>query len=223
MSEVVLILLALVIGYVLGAIPPGYFYVKWATGQNLTEIESGRTGGTNSYRAAGAKVGLLTGASDILKGAIAIWLISALFADALGDLLAWGQAAAGIGAVVGHNWSVFLGFKGGAGTTPNVGWATAIWWPVLPIGLAILFGLFYFTGMASVVSLTLAAFLPIVFGIRFFVGIDTTAAYFVGSLITWAFITWSLRPNIKRIMEGNERVVGPRAKRLEKKKSISAD
>ena len=215
MPQFIYYLIAFIVAYLIGSVPPGLFYVKWATGKDVRKVESGRTGGTNSFRAAGAKVGLLTGASDIFKGLLAVWLAKTV----LGGFASpeWLVAFAAVGVVVGHNWSVFLNFKGGAGTTPNIGWATFVWWPMLPPALAVLFGTFAITGMASVVSLTISALLPITFGFRYFAGIDGTVAYFVASLVTWFFITWSLRPNIKRILDGSERVVGPARKRAERR------
>lgn len=217
MPQFIFYFFALIVGYLIGSIAPGLFYVKWATGKDVREVESGRTGGTNSYRAAGMKIGLLTGASDILKGAVAVWLAKTV----LGGFASpeWVVAFAAVGVVAGHNWSVFLRFRGGAGTTPNLGWATFVWWPILPFTLLVLFGTFAVTGMASVVSLMLGALLPLVFGFRYFAGLDGTVAYFVASVITWFFITWSLRPNIKRILAGNERVVGPARKRAEKRRT----
>ena len=72
-------------------------------------------------------------------------------------------------------------------------------------------------GMASVASMVVGIIIPVVFAIRYFMGIDTTLAYTVGGLATAAAVAWALRPNFKRILVGNERVVGPRAKRLERK------
>lgn len=216
--EMLNLALAGLIGYLIGSIPFGFFYVKWATGKNVLEVESGRTGATNTYRAAGIKVGLLTTFSDILKGAVAVLAATALLGARAGDWLPWVKGIAGIAAVVGHNWSVFLKFRGGAGTTPNIGWAVAVWPPILLVGLVVALGLFWLTGMASVVSLSIGALLPLIFGLRYALGADPSPAYLVAFLITGAIVTWALRPNIERIRAGKERIVGPRAKRLERRK-----
>jgi len=214
----IILAIALVIGYIVGSVPPGYFYVKWATGQDIRNVESGRTGGTNSYRAAGMKVGLATGISDIVKGLLAVVIAVFLLKNHVSaDLLPWIKTFAGVGSVVGHNYSMFLGFKGGAGTTPNMGWATGIWWPSIFITVPILFGLFYLSGMASVVSLSIGFLIPIIFGILYATGVHETPVYLLGGLITCFLVTYSLMPNIKRILSRNERIVGPRAKRMAKK------
>ncbi len=214
-------LIAGLIGYVCGSVPFGFLYVKVFKGINLTEFGSGRTGGTNSLRAAGVGVGLLTAFSDVFKGAAAVllvrWLLGSQFEP---SLLPWAEATAGIFSVVGHNWSLFLKFRGGAGTGPNVGWASAIWLPMLPIGIVMMVGVLLTIGMASIASMSIAAVIPIVFLILYLSGIspyDTTAAYMIGGGITLAIVLWALRPNLKRLIAGNERVVGPRAKRMKSK------
>jgi glycerol-3-phosphate acyltransferase PlsY len=218
MLNILYLLVAALIGYICGAIPFGYWYVKLAKGVDVREISSGRTGGTNAYRAGGAIVGLLTGLSDILKGFAAIWLARLLLSNLLTDhWLPWALATAAVMAVVGHNWSIFLKWGGGAGTTPNVGWATALWWPVFPITIVLMAVLLVGVGMASVASLIVAALLPIIFAVRYIAGFDTTAAYMVGGILTAAIVTWTLRPNIKRLFDGTERIVGPRAKRRQMK------
>ena len=194
--------------------------LDYTKGIDLRDVGSGRTGGTNSLRAAGLGVGFLTFVMDIVKGSAAVLVTKAILGDMLAPAyLPWAEAAAGVMAVVGHNWSVFLKFGGGAGTGPNVGWAMAVWWPVAVITCIVGGILLLGVGMASVASLAIAALIPIVFATRYFMGIDPTAAYMVGGLITAAIVTWALRPNIKRLLAGEERLVGPAAKRKEKKES----
>ncbi|MCP4427003.1 MAG: glycerol-3-phosphate acyltransferase [Chloroflexi bacterium] len=211
--KVVYLILAGLIGYLTGAVPFGFFFVRLVKGIDLREVGSGRTGGTNSMRAAGFGVGVLTFLSDVLKGATAVWLTRLFLGGLLpADWLPWAEIVAGGTAVIGHNWSVFLKFKGGAGTGPNLGWATAVWWPMLPINIVIGGILLRKQGMASVASLAVAGMIIILFVARYFIA-DIPPAYPVGGAVTAAIVAWSLRPNIKRIMAGDERVVGPRSGR----------
>jgi glycerol-3-phosphate acyltransferase PlsY len=212
--QILYFVLAGLIGYLCGSIPFGYLYVRLFKGEDLRKIGSGRTGGTNSLRAAGLGVGLLTSLSDVLKGAASVVITSWLFGDVMGPvMLPWMQATAGVMSVVGHNWSIFLKFGGGAGTGPNVGWSSAIWPWVLPIAFLVMGGMLYFVGMASVASLSMAVVTIIVFAYRYLAGIDATLAYLAGSVVAGLVVTWALRPNIKRVLNGTERLVGPRAKR----------
>lgn len=220
------LIIAGIIGYLCGSIPFGYLYVRAKTGEDIRSVGSGRTGGTNSLRAAGLLVGIVTSFSDVFKGILGIKLTQLLLVNLLHtdpNLLPWAYLVAGTMSVVGHNWSIFLKFAGGAGTGPNIGWATAIWPPMFPIGFVVMAGMLLGLGMASVASLSMAAIIPITFAILYFTGVNVrfgiadTPAYMVAGIITALIVTYALRPNIKRLIEGNERVVGPRAKRLKRK------
>lgn len=223
MTATLYLLISSAAGYVLGAFPAGYLLVKATRKIDLREIGSGRTGGTNSFRAAGTLVGIVTSVLDVLKAACAVWLVRDLFpANLSAAILPWSEVVAGVSSVVGHNWSVFLGFKGGAGTGPNVGWAGAIWFPIVPLALVVVLGILLTLGMASVASLAMAAAVPIGFAALYVLGVspyDATVAYIVGGLTTALIVAWALRPNIQRLVEGRERIVGPRARRLERRQA----
>jgi glycerol-3-phosphate acyltransferase PlsY len=225
MEKIVYFVVAALIGYFCGAIPFGFIYVYWRKGVDLRQVGSGRTGGTNSLRAAGVGVGIVTAISDALKGFAAVWLSRYFLADGVGvELVPWISVTAGMFSVIGHNWSIFLNWRGGAGTGPNVGWAMAVWPPILPIAVATMMLMMVGVGMASVASLTMGAIIPVAFIALYLAGVPVyseTVAYMVGGLATLSIVTWALRPNIKRLLEGNERVVGPRAKRLERKAKAS--
>lgn len=225
MINLIYMVLAAGIGYIWGAIPFGYLYVKRVKGIDLTTVGSGRTGGTNSLRAAGLKVGIITAISDVFKGAMSIFLIRWFLGSFIDpQWLPWVLVTAGVFAVIGHNWSIFLNFRGGAGTGPNVGWSSAIWWPLLPVAAVVMGVMMWGIGMASVASLTMAAIIPISFAGLYLAGVpgySETPAYIVGGIVAALVVTWSLRPNIKRLLAGQERVVGPRARKLEKAKKVN--
>ena len=215
MSIFIYLILSALIGYLFGAIPVGYILVRITRGIDLREFGSGRTGGTNSFRAGGVWIGVVTSILDVLKAALGIWLVRALFADQIPpEWLPWAEVTSGIMSVVGHNWSVFLGWRGGAGTGPNVGWAGVIWFPIVPIAVLVVLGVLLTIGMASLASLAMSAAIPIAFAVLYIAGVepyDSTLAYIVGGIVSAAIITWSLRPNIMRLVAGEERIVGPRS------------
>lgn len=218
MTNALYLLLGAVIGYLFGAIPSGWIFVKLVKGIDLRDVKSGRTGGTNAMRAAGPVVGGLTAVGDVLKGAAAVWIARVVFGDVLSDAwLPWAEIVVGLFTIIGHNWSVFLGWGGGAGTGPNVGWSSAVWPPMALVGLLVVLGMLLVTGMASVASLTMAAAIPIIFAILFATGLVSSPAYIVGGILTGLVVVWALRPNIRRILAGEERVVGPAAKRRQLK------
>lgn len=201
---------AVLIGYILGSIPFGLLIVKLKTGKDIREIESGRTGGTNAMRAAGFWAGLLTAIMDILKGAVSVWVAQWIAPEAhLAHLFA------PVGAILGHNYSVFLisrdedgklRFHGGAGGAPALGGAVGFWGWSLPIVFALGALVFFSLGIASVTTMAVAFFVTVIFAIRASMGlmpwIDVLYGVFAGVLLVWA-----LRPNIKRLLSGNERVV----------------
>lgn len=226
MTVAVYLFLSALIGYLFGAIPVGFLLVKATKNVDLREFGSGRTGGTNSFRAAGLMVGILTSVLDVLKAACAVWVVQWLFGETLSSTwLPWAQVSAGVLSVVGHNWSVFLGWQGGAGTGPNVGWAGAIWFPIVPIALVVVLGALIGLGIASLASLAMSAVIPIAFAFLYLAGVepyDSTLAYIIGGIISAAIITWALRPNIERLLRREERKVGPRNRSRQRQKATKA-
>lgn len=210
------ILAVVVAAYLIGSVPNGYFVVKLKTGQNLLHIGSGRTGATNAMRAAGLLAGFVTAALDIGKGAVAIGFTRLLLSGQVWEVssLPGVEAAAAIAAVTGHNWSIYIRFHGGAGTGPNVGAAIALWPPAAIILLPFVPLVLFATGYASVASLTTALLIPSLFAVLVF-QIGAPWEFVIYGLATFAIVTWSLRPNIERLRAGEERMVGPRAKRRE--------
>jgi glycerol-3-phosphate acyltransferase PlsY len=198
------LILATAAAYLLGSIPFGYFVIYALKGRDIRTMGSGRTGGTNAIRAGGSGAGILTGAGDILKGIAAI-VVARLIAGHAPIV----EVLAAVAAVVGHNWSAFMNFKGGAGTGPNIGACSALWplsavWliPLLPFGLNVV-------RYASLTSLIVAAVIPITLAIRAALGYGPWLHVLYGVLAALA-VVWALRPNIKRLINGTE----PRAPKL---------
>lgn len=187
-------LFLLVLAYLIGAIPTGLFWARLLGHVDVRQHGSGRTGATNVWRLAGTASGFLTAISDALKGSIVVWL-----AERLG-YGPWETALAGTAAVLGHNYSIYLGFRGGAGTMISLGIATVFW----PMGLLVLGGsgflVMALVGHASVGSILVAVLLPLCFAIR------GAWAYALGFGVPVGFLTlWALRPNIRRLLRREER------------------
>jgi glycerol-3-phosphate acyltransferase PlsY len=180
--------------YVLGSIAPGVFF-GWTIKRIDVRLHgSGRTGGTNVWRTAGFVPALLTAIFDGLKGAAAVWLAIRL------GLPLWAQAAAGTLGVLGHNASLFMKFRGGAGTATSVG-AAAMFWPGSLLVLILsgsAAGLL--VGHASVASILVALLLPVVFLVR---GESVIALVF--GLPVMVLTLRALAPNIGRLLRRAER------------------
>jgi len=195
--------LYVIIGYLCGSFPSGVIWTRIIKGIDVRYHGSGRTGSTNVWRAAGLSVALLTGFTDALKGAVAVWAVRALGADV------WGEALAGTASVLGHNYSLFLGFKGGAGTAPNIGAAGAMWLPAVPILVGVGFLGGWLTGHASIVSIAVAITQPLIFALR-----GEWPRVLAFGLPALAFILYALRPNLQRLKERRERFIPAYEKKL---------
>ncbi|HUN24522.1 MAG TPA: glycerol-3-phosphate acyltransferase [Anaerolineales bacterium] len=212
----------LIVAYLLGSIPMGLLVVKLFSGKDVRDVGSGRTGGTNAMRAAGFWAGFTTAMLDVLKGAVAVWLMRL----ALQNEWPFAHVLAGATAVLGHNYSLFLSefhrdekgklhikFGGGAGGAPAVGGATGLWvWSpfiIIPLGALILFGI----GYASVTTLSVGLLAILILSILALLKVSPWMYVLYGFLVLVLQI-WALRPNLVRLMNGTERLVGWRAKRL---------
>jgi glycerol-3-phosphate acyltransferase PlsY len=212
MLDVLLYIVTILAAYLLGSIPMGIFVVRAYTGKDIRETGSGRTGGTNAMRAAGFFAGFITGVSDMAKGFAAVYLARLLMPG-----IPWMEAACGAAVVAGHNWSVFLRFKGGAGAATNMGVAMALWpWSILiilPAGMAI----WWLVGYASLTSTFVAVGVPVLLAILAkLVGLPWV--YVSYGVATMLMIIMALRPNYRRLLSGTERLVGLRAKILAAKR-----
>ena len=210
-------ILVLVISYFIGSLPFGFILVKITRGEDIRDISSGRTGGTNAMRAAGLGIGLFTAALDILKGTTSVWLARAFAPENY-----WLHILAPIAIIIGHNYSLLLlkreedgrlRIYGGAGGGPSVGGSIGLWpWSVfilVPVGLFVVFGI----GYASVATMSVPLISMLIFAYRAWIG-ESSWIYVLYGLFAEVLLLWSLRPNIRKLLDGTERVVGWRARRV---------
>jgi glycerol-3-phosphate acyltransferase PlsY len=202
--SVVFILLA----YLSGSIPVGYWVAR-AYGVDVTASGSGRTGGTNVLRAAGPWAAAFTVAGDMLKGLIPVYLlVSAGFPPLV-------PALAANAAVLGHNYSIFLGFRGGVGAGTAIGAMAGLSFPIaLVAGACGIIGLVT-TRYASILSSSIAVGGLIGFIVAALLGY-TPYEYIVFGVINVIMIFYALRPNFARIRVGTERKVGQKTENITK-------
>ena len=193
--------------YLLGSFPAGYLLGRlW--GVNVLQWGSGRTGGTNVLRSAGVLPALITGALDVGKGALAVWLAGALAPD---SYQVFTQVLAGAAVILGHNYSVFLGLRGGAGVGTSLGALSMIYWPAAVALLLLLFIIIAATRYASVGSLLVATLMPISLFVLGEAGV-LPFAYIGYGVLAWAIIIYSHWPNIQRLISGTERRIGDKGR-----------
>ena len=192
--------LALVLGYVLGSLPVGVLVCR-LRGRDPRTVGSGRTGATNVYRTIGLAGGLATALGDVLKATLAVWLAGRLAPDELRTLA---ESLAAVAAILGHNHSLFLGFRGGAGGTPNAGALLAIAPAWFVPGALLAAAAWVFVRIASVATLTLSAVSLVACAWLVFDGARSPAllVYGIGQAV---LVVWALRPNIARLLRGEER------------------
>ena len=219
------LLLVLVSAYLIGSIPVGYLIVRIFKGVDVRLIGSGRVGTTNTVRAAGPFAGIFTAILDFGKGILAAFLAHILFPSSI-----WVKVIAVILAVVGQIFSVFLIekskegkliFRGGAGGATTLGGAIALW-PVsiiviLPLILIVYFGV----GYASLTTISIAFFSLVIFGYNAAVGLGPWE-YLLYGAVTLIIVLYTLKPNLVRLKNGTERVVGLRALLQKKEKPNSS-
>jgi glycerol-3-phosphate acyltransferase PlsY len=195
------VIVAVVAGYLLGAIPTGYLLGRWLAGVDLRTHGSGSTGATNTMRVLGARGFAATLLLDVAKAAAAILLARALGAGEVGACLA------AIAAIVGHNWSVFIGFAGGRGVACSIGAMLLLYWPGALVGVIAAAALIYATrnvSLGSIVGTILGLIATLIA-----VGqgqLPRPVALF--ALATALIVIVQHRGNIGRLLAGTERKIG---------------
>jgi glycerol-3-phosphate acyltransferase PlsY len=191
-------LLLIIFAYLIGSIPFGVIFAG-ARGVDLRKAGSGNIGATNALRAAGRLPAALTLLGDLLKGTAAVALGKAF---GLGTI---GQGLAGLAAVAGHDFSIFLGLRGGKGVATSLG-VLLIYSPPAGILTVIIWLMAVFaTRYSSLGAIVSFAFLPIAILLVDFSPEKTAVALAMSTLLIWRH-----SDNIRRLRAGSERRIGER-------------
>jgi glycerol-3-phosphate acyltransferase PlsY len=213
-----------ILSYLIGAIPFGFILVKLTKGLDIRTVQSGRTGGTNTMRAAGFWAGLSTAILDIAKGAFVVWLASQF--DEFTN--PWLLVIVPIFAILGHNYSIYLisrtpekklKIAGGAGGAVCLGGSIGLWWPSGIIIFLIAVLIFYFVGYASMTTLSIAFVSTVVFAIRAIISASPWAFASYG-LFALILLIFALIPNIQSLLKGTERLHGFRARKTKESPEV---
>jgi len=205
MSEILLTLATLVIGYLLGNISTGIFISKRA-GVNIRSAGSKSTGASNVLRVLGIREGVLTFLGDFGKAAAACWIGSLLLPGATFGIDRFGIMMGGLAVIIGHNWPCFFSFKGGKGIASS----TAVLLFVDPLlgGIAIALCLIVIavTKYISLGSMTM------LFSFTVLICFVRNGQWFlcIFAVVLFVFSVVRHRANIKRLLEGNENKIGKR-------------
>lgn len=195
--------LAIVIGYLLGSIPFGFLIGRHGSGADIRDAGSGNIGASNVARVVGPAAGLATLLLDGGKGALAVWLAMHLGqGDPAADINR--MIAAGLAAIIGHMFPVWLGFRGGRGVATTIGVFGMIGWMAVAAGLAIWVAAMAIWRYASLSSMLWAAALPLLMYWLYAPGHYPPPAVSVGTVIAAVLVLWRHRPNLRRLVEGTE-------------------
>ncbi len=198
-----------VLFYLVGSIPTGYLLGK-SRGIDIRQHGSGNIGATNVWRVMGRNWGLVAFASDFLKGFLPLFLLRKLcFADGGPWTVALLLVICGLAAIIGHNYTPWLGFKGGKGIATSAGVLAALMPPVLAFALSLWIIATLVTRMVSVGSL-LAAVSLAPLAAWFYPG---QWIYFGLAVLAGGLAVWRHRTNIQRLLAGTESKISFGAKK----------
>jgi glycerol-3-phosphate acyltransferase PlsY len=203
--------LLLFTGYLLGSIPSGWLAGRWLAGIDIRTHGSGSTGATNVLRVVGKGPALVVFLVDVLKGTLAVLLARWLLTPAGLQRPDWGVdgwvVAAGLAALAGHIWPVWLGWKGGKAVATGLGMLLGLAWPV---GLAC-FGIFLtvltLSRIVSLSSVVAALSLPLLM-LGWFGNGGLRPAYLALAVLTTVLVVWRHRSNLQRLLAGTEPRLG---------------
>ena len=209
-----------IIAYLLGAIPFGLIISRRMAHVDIREHGSGNIGATNVFRTLGTRLGLLTGILDLSKAATAVLLAMFIIG---GDVLVvaghdihvqLAQILAAISAMVGHNWSVYIRFKGGKGVACFIGGLLVINWVVALIGLAAGIIIALTTRYVSLGSMLMAVCVLLVLVALALLAVSAPV-YIVYGLLAAGLIVFQHRSNIIRLQSGTELKLGDKSARAQ--------
>ncbi len=192
-----MVLAVIVLGYLLGSLPFGLILGWLVYRIDVRQHGSGNIGATNVLRLIGWKAALPVFLLDLAKGAAAV-MIARYFFDA--PLV---YMAAGLAAMLGHSFSIFIGFKGGKAAATGVGVLGALspWITLILLAcFAIIIGLTRYVSLGSITCAALAPILFALFGFSF--------EYLVFALIMAILVIWRHHENVGRLLKGTESRLG---------------
>ena len=194
------LLFVIVLAYLIGSIPPSFLIGKIARKIDIRQYGSGNAGATNAFRVLGLKAGIAVFLADILKGVIAV-LIGGWIAGKTGAFVA------GAAAIVGHDWSVLLNFKGGKGIATSFGVLLMLFPAISGILFVIGIIIIAITRYVSLASITAAVLLPVLLIIWGYDWGIVLYGLFLGGLALLRH-----KSNISRLLSGREHKLGERSR-----------
>lgn len=198
MSADMFLIVAFLIGYLLGSIPFGLLLTRSAGTQDLRSIGSGSIGTTNVLRTGRKDLAAATLIGDMLKGTIAV-ILAGYFGGPDAAMLA------ALGAFLGHLFPVWLKFRGGKGVAVYIGVLLGLFWPAALLFCLIWLAVAFLTRYSSLSALIASLVTPI---LLWWLGHLALAALFT---VLTLLVFYAHRENIKRLLAGSEGKIGQKA------------
>jgi len=192
------IVVPIIIAYLLGSVSFSYLFGKWLKGIDIRNYGSGNAGATNTLRVLGKGPAIAVLLLDALKGAVSVWI-----AWWIAPASPYAAAFAGLAAIIGHNWPIYFGFRGGKGIATTIGVMFSLAWiPALIAGVVAIAAI-ALTRFVSLGSLLFALLLPI---LLFFLHFPSVLGWSAVVVCVFAFIRH--RNNIVKLLSGKEHKLG---------------
>ena len=202
-------LLVALVAYLLGSIPSGLWIGRLFYGLDVREYGSRRTGATNVLRTLGARAAAAAVVMDVAKGVLAV-----LIARWLLPVQAWAHVLAAVAVALGHNWPIFVGFRGGRGVLVSFAAVGVLYFPILLALLAIGVAIVWLTRYVSLASMSGSALAPLLFLAAHFLA-PHGAEFVPWPYVIYAFVGGTLiilahKDNLARLRAGTESRLGQR-------------
>lgn len=190
--------LSILIAYLIGSVSFSYLFGRMLKGIDIRKHGSGNAGATNTLRVLGVGPAVTVLLLDVAKGIVAVWLPVWLGQDEL-----WFRVLCGIAVIIGHNWPVYFGFKGGKGIASTIGvMATLAFLPALVAGIVAILAIAV-TRYVSLGSLLFTAIMPVMILV-----LNRPLPVLIISLLVAVFAFVRHRSNISKLLKGQENKLG---------------
>ena len=203
------LLIIVILSYIIGSIPTSIIVGRMLKGIDIREHGSGNAGGTNVFRVLGPGPGIFVMVFDAFKGFAATFWLSRIVIDPVPLDAGLVMIFAGVGAIAGHIWTIFAGFRGGKGVGTAAGMLLALFPAALLVCLVLFFIVLFLSKIVSLSSLSAALALPITLSVfKYVLNIPVQTSLYIFSFIAAALIFFTHRSNIKRLLNGTENKFG---------------
>jgi glycerol-3-phosphate acyltransferase PlsY len=199
--EYFILVLGFAAAYVIGSIPTAYIFGKIMKGIDIREYGSGNVGATNVFRVIGKVPGIIVLILDAAKGLVCVACIAPMvlfFAPVTRPELY--RILIGLSAIAGHNWTLFLKFKGGKGVATSAGVAIGLIPKIFWLGFLVWLITFFISGFVSLASIIAVISIPI-----FTLAFGEPAEIVIFMCLLCLIIVYKHKPNIRRLARGEEK------------------